>query len=100
MSAILTMGRQPAQGPAIAHRALTALWKVWAAYTLERAIADVASTSDRDYRAFGLDKTEILGALRSLHEQVVARRDTPAAAHAPGAAVRLTLRLRKGGGFL
>ena len=65
MSAILTMGRQPAQGPAIAHRALTALWKVWAAYTLKRAIADVASTSDRDYRAFGLDKTEILGALRA-----------------------------------
>ena len=101
MSAILTMGRQPAQqGPAITHRALTALWKVWATYTLKRAIADVASMSDRDYRDFGLDKAEILGALRSLREQLVASRGTVAAAHAPDAAVRLTLRLRTGGGFL
>jgi len=100
MSAVLTMGREPAQGPAIAHRALAALWKVWAAYTLKRAIADVASTSDRDYRDFGLDKAEILGALRSLHQQVVANRDTPAATHAPDAAVRMTLRLRTGAGFL
>lgn len=100
MSAILTMGREPAQGPAIAHRALTALWKVWATYTLKRAIADVASTSDQDYRDFGFDKAEILGALRSLHEQVVASRETVAAAHTPDAAVRLTLRLRTGGGFL
>lgn len=100
MSAILTIGREPAQGPAIAHRALTTLWKVWAAYTLKRAIADVGSTSDQDYRDFGFDKAEILGALRSLHEQVVASRETVAAAHAPDAAVRLTLRLRTGGGFL
>ena len=100
MSTVLTMGHEPPQGPAIAHRALTALWKVWAAYTLKRAIADVASTSDRDYRDFGLDKAEILGALRSLHEQVVANRETAAAAHAPDAAVRMTLRLRTGGGFL
>ena len=100
MSAILTIGREPAQGPVIAHRALTALWKVWATYTLKRAIADVGSTSDQDYRDFGFDKAEILGALRSLHEQVVASRETVAAAHAPDAAVRLTLRLRTGGGLL
>jgi hypothetical protein len=100
MSTVLTIGHESAQGPAIAHQALTTLRKVWAAYTLKRAIADVASTSDRDYRDFGLDKAEILGALRSLHEQVVARHGAPAAAHAPGAAVRLTLRLRTGGGFL
>jgi hypothetical protein len=94
MSTVLAMGHEPPQGPAIVRTALGTLWQVWAAYTLKRAIADVASTSDQDYRDFGLDKAEILGGLRNLREQVVANRDTPAAIQGPAAAVGMTLRLR------
>lgn len=96
MSTVLAMGPEPAPAPAIVRGALTTLWQVWAAYTLKRAIADVASTSDQDYRDFGLDKAEILGELRNLREQVVAHRGTPTAAQGSDAAVRMTLRLRTG----
>jgi len=46
------------------------LRSAWTAYTLKRAIADVASMNDQDYRTFGLDKAEILGALTRLHAEV------------------------------
>jgi hypothetical protein len=46
------------------------LRSAWIAYTLKRAIADVASMNDQDYRTFGLDKAEILGALTRLHAEV------------------------------
>lgn len=70
MSAVLTIGHNHPQGPAIVRGALTALWKVWTAYALKRAISDVASTSDQDYRDFGLDKAEILAALRRLRDEI------------------------------
>ena len=105
MSTVLAMGRKPSQGPAGVRGALTTLWQVWAAYTLRRAIAGVASTSDQDYRDFGLDKAEILGGLRNLRAQVMADSGTPAAAQGSGMALRIALRRRtapvaSGGGFL
>jgi hypothetical protein len=47
-------------------RVLAPLFKTWALYTLKRAIADVASMRDQDYRALGFDKSEILSALGQL----------------------------------
>jgi len=41
MSTVLTIGHSDPRGPAIVRGAMTALWKVWTAHTLKRAIADV-----------------------------------------------------------
>jgi len=49
---------------------LSALCRAWAAYSLKRAIADVASTSEQDYRYFGFDKAEILQALGRLQDEI------------------------------
>jgi hypothetical protein len=51
-------------------KALAPLLKAWASHTLKRVIADVAATSDRDYGEFGLDKAEMLAALRQLHDEI------------------------------
>ena len=50
-----------------------ALRNAWAAYTVKRAIAEVASTSERDYLAFGLDKHDILAALAHLRDEIGSR---------------------------
>ncbi len=55
---------------AIVHEGLTALCRAWTTYTLKRATADVAAMSERDYREFGLDKAEILTALRRLRDEI------------------------------
>jgi hypothetical protein len=73
MSAALSIAQTPTPHRAIGRRALAALCEVWTAYTLKRAIADVASTCDEDYRDFGLDKGEILAALTSLRDEIKAR---------------------------
>jgi hypothetical protein len=70
MSAGLTIGQSRPPGRAIARQALAALCRAWTVHTLKRAIADVASTSDRDYRAFGFDKAELLAALRRLRDEL------------------------------
>jgi len=59
---------------AIVHQGLTALCNAWTLYTLKRAIADVAATSEQDYREFGFDKAEILTALRQLSDEIEAGR--------------------------
>ena len=55
---------------AIMREGVTALCKAWTVHTLRRAIADVASTSEQDYREFGLDKAEILAALKRLRAEI------------------------------
>jgi len=70
MSAVLNIGHRHPQGPASMSGALAELWKAWTAHTLKRAIADVASMRDQDYREFGLDKAEILAALRRLRDAI------------------------------
>ncbi len=70
MRATPVIGQEQPQLRTIVREGLTALCKAWAAYSLKRAIADVASTSEQDYRHFGLDKTEILQALSRLHEAI------------------------------
>jgi hypothetical protein len=55
---------------AIMRQGVTALCKAWTVHTLRRAIADVASTSEQDYREFGLDKAEILAALKRLRAAI------------------------------
>jgi hypothetical protein len=64
---------------------MAALRAAWTAWTLKRAIADVATTSDQDYRAFGLDKGEILQGLRQLRDEI----ERSGLAAAPGSAQRL-----------
>jgi hypothetical protein len=70
MSTVLAIGHAHPQRPAIVRAALSALCKTWTAYTLERAIADVAATSEQDYREFGLDKVQMLAALRQLRGEI------------------------------
>ena len=72
MAADLIMPRRHFPHATRLRSALSALGAGWAAYTVKRAIAGVASTSDRAYRDCGLDKAEILVALRRLREQIVA----------------------------
>lgn len=60
-----------------------ALCSAWAAYTLKRAITDVATTSAQDYSAFGLDKAQILAALALLRDEIDAG-GSPAARHPLG----------------
>jgi hypothetical protein len=55
---------------AIMREGVTALCKAWTVHTLRRAIADVASTSEQDYREFGFDKAEILAALKRLRAEI------------------------------
>src|SRR5262245_2762379 len=55
------------------------LFRTWAAYTVGRAIADVAATSAADYRQFGLDKEDMLAALERLREQLRGRESAGAA---------------------
>jgi hypothetical protein len=59
---------------------LAALRQAFVAHTLKRAIADVAATSESDFRDFGIDKGELLDGLARLRE--VVRSDAPAAAAA------------------
>lgn len=58
---------------------IAALCAAWTAYTLRRGIADVASTSDQDYRDFGLDKGEILRGLIQLREELEGSGSSPLA---------------------
>ena len=46
---------------------LAALCAAWTQYLLTRAIADIAARSERDCRAVGLDRAEILAGLTQLH---------------------------------
>jgi hypothetical protein len=54
----------------MARGTLRAIGRVWTAYLLKRAIADVATMS-RDYRAVGLDRAEVLAALTHLREGMI-----------------------------
>jgi hypothetical protein len=63
-------GQEQPQLRAMVREGVKALCKGWAAYSLRRALADVALTSEHDYRHFGLDKAEILAALSRLHEEI------------------------------
>jgi hypothetical protein len=70
MSAGLRIRQTHSSGRAIGRSALAALWEAWTAHTLSRAIADVASTSDKNYRDLGFDKAEILAALGCLRDGI------------------------------
>jgi hypothetical protein len=48
-------------------RALAALWLAWMRRLLKVAIADVAARGERDCRAVGLCRAEILAGLMALH---------------------------------
>jgi hypothetical protein len=64
----------------IAFRAMmAALCAAWTTFTLKRAIADVASTSDQDYRDFGLDKGDILRGLGQLRYELECSSSKPVA---------------------
>jgi hypothetical protein len=69
MSANLA-ARQQSRHSIAWRKRMGALCAAWATCTLTRAIADVASISDRDYRDFGLDKVEILRGLRQLRDDI------------------------------
>jgi hypothetical protein len=64
------IGQEHPQLRAIVREGVNALCKAWAAHSLRRALADVASTSEQDYRHFGLDKAEIVAALSRLHDEI------------------------------
>jgi hypothetical protein len=74
LRAMPVIGQEHPQLRAIVRAGLTALCNAWAAYSLKRAMADVAGTSEQDYRHFGLDKAEILQALSRLHDEIGASR--------------------------
>ncbi len=80
MSALLTAAERQSQRPAfeMAREALRAIGRAWTAYLLKRAIIDVA-TMNRNYRAIGLDRTEVLAALTHLREGMIVP-DAPCAA--------------------
>src|SRR5262245_64753943 len=71
----LTTGPSHPQGRAMV-RGAVALRKAWTAYTLKRAITDVASMRHEDYRQFGLEKDEILAALERLQDGIERERPT------------------------
>jgi len=71
---------------------LSPLFARWTAYTLKRAIADVAATSDQAYRDFGLDRDEILRALRCLRAEIEGR---PATAARPRPGCKLAIAVCK-----
>jgi hypothetical protein len=58
---------------------MAALGAAWATFTLKRAIADVASTSDQAYRDFGLDKGDILKGLGQLRYELECSSSKPVA---------------------
>jgi hypothetical protein len=58
---------------------MAALCRAWTTFTLKRAIADVASTSDQDYRDFGLDKGDILRGLGQLRYELECSSSKPVA---------------------
>jgi hypothetical protein len=62
----LAVGRDHPRARAIVADAAAALLQAWAAHTVKRAITDVTSTSEQDYREFGFDKAEMLYALKRL----------------------------------
>jgi hypothetical protein len=70
MSAILTIGQTHSSARAIGRSALAALSEAWTVHTLRRAIADVNSANERDYRDFGLDKADVLAALGCLRDAI------------------------------
>ena len=82
MGATRAIGQQqhPQLQP-IVREGLTSLCRVWTAYALKRAIADVASMSDQDYWEFGLDKAEIRWALTRLRDEI--KSNEPLAARRP-----------------
>jgi hypothetical protein len=85
-------GQEQPQLRAILREGVTALGKAWVQYSLRRAIADVASTSEQDYRHFGFDKAEILEALGRLQDEIgagkrVVARSEPGASGCPLAIV-------------
>jgi hypothetical protein len=65
-----TTGSSHPQDGATVRRAVAALRRAWTAYTLKRAIRDVASMREEDYRQFGLNKVEILAALARLRDEI------------------------------
>jgi hypothetical protein len=87
MPVSLTMEESRPRRYAAVHGALIALCRTWAAYTVRRAIIDVTSTSEQDYREFGLDKAEMLAALEMLRGELEGSLSREAAhdAPAPGA---------------
>jgi hypothetical protein len=74
----LAVGRGHPRARAIVADAAAALLEAWAAHTVKRAIADVTSTSEQDYREFGFDKAEMLDALKRLLGEIEAGRAVPA----------------------
>ena len=58
---------------------IPALGSVLTTRTLKRAIADLASTSDQDYRDFGLDKGDILRGLGQLRYELECSGSKPVA---------------------
>lgn len=71
MSAVLTIDETQSPNRTIGRSG--ALCEAWTAHILKRAIADVASMSDADYRDFGLDKGEMLAALTRLRDEIKGR---------------------------
>ena len=70
MRATPAIGQEHPRLRAIVREGLTALRNAWTAYMLKRAIADVASMREQDYREFGLDKAEILAELVRLRDKL------------------------------
>ena len=95
MSAVLTMQQEHQPARLRMRGALDALRKAWAAFTLERAIADVASMRDQDYRDFGLEKAEILSALRQLREECAANEYGLTNKRSPAAGSALAIRVNR-----
>jgi hypothetical protein len=94
MRVSLMMEGNRSQARVLVHGALIALCKTWAAYTVKRAIADVASTSKRDYREFGLDKAELLAALEQL-QSAIESDQMPPATHRNDSRPRLAIAVKK-----
>jgi hypothetical protein len=63
-------GRQRLQRSFALRERIAMLRTTWTTYMLKRAIAEVASMSERDYRDFGFDKTEVLDGLRELRDNI------------------------------
>jgi hypothetical protein len=63
-------GRQRLQRSFALRERFAMLRATWTTYMLKRAIAEVDSMSERDYRDFGFDKSEILDGLRQLRDNI------------------------------
>lgn len=53
-----------------AQRRRAALRRAWVAHAVKRALAEVASTCDEDYRAFGWERRELIARLEWLHDVI------------------------------